>query len=286
MPDYVFLSFSRADRSYVDSLVRRLVAEGIPYWIDQEVDYDDDRASAIEERIAGAAAVIVVVGGRAAASGRVDRAVRQARDLGKPILPLVRRRGGTTLLGGLEPVDVTGGGMPSAGFYDRVRAYTGTAPPAGRPDSWRPRTRLPHRLGPITPTAAELWGVRGLLAAAVFLALAGSFSRNWNLFLIFPAFGIPDLLFAWFRWRRFRVAGRWSADVRATILLTGLTLYLGFAAALKSTASHSPFLLIGVSAAVVLGLAAAVVWIVQVVRDRPRGPDDGPAEPPASFRSF
>jgi hypothetical protein len=270
MPDYVFLSYSRADRSYVDSLVRRLVAEGIPYWIDHEMEYDDERTSTIEERLAGAAAVIVVVTPKAAASPRVDRELRQARELGKPILPVVRRRGGRALLDGSEPAYVTGGGMPPAGFYERLRELTGAPAPAGLPGSWRPQTRLPHRLGPIARTPAEIWGVRGLLAAAFCLALAGLFSRDWNLFLVFPAFGIPDLLFAWFRWRRFHLAGRWSTDVRATILLTGLTLYLAIAATLKLTASSSPFLLIGVPFAIVLGLATAAAWITQVVRDRPR----------------
>ena len=280
MPDYVFLSYSRADRSYVDSLVRRLVAEGIPYWIDHEMEYDDERASTIEARLAGAAAVIVVVTPRAAASPRVDRELRRARELGKPVLAVVRRRGGRALLDGSEPEYVTGGGMPPAGFYERLRELTGAPAPAGVPDSWRPQTRLPRRLGPIARTPAEIWGVRGLLASAVSLALAGFLSRDWNLFLVFPAFGIPDLLFAWFRWRRFRLAGRWSADVRATILLTGLTLYLAVAASVKLTASSSPFLLIGVPVAIVLGLATDAVWITQVVRDRP----GRPAEPPRSFR--
>jgi hypothetical protein len=183
----------------------------------------------------------------------------------------VRGRGGTTALEGLEPEDVSGGGMPSAGFYDRVRACTGSAAPVDRPQSWRPQTRLPHRLGPLARTPAEVWGVRALLAAAIVLALAGSFSRDWNLFLVFPAFGIPDLLFAWFRRRRFRLAGRWSADLRATILLAGLTLYLAVAAARKAVAARNPVLLVGVSIAVVLGLATTAVWLVQVIRDRPRG---------------
>jgi hypothetical protein len=182
---------------------------------------------------------------------------------------LVRRRGGAALLDGLEPVDVTGGGLPSADFYERIRAYTGSPAPTGLPDSWRPQTRLPHRSGPIARTPAEIWGVRGLLAAVVFLALAGSFSRGRNLFLVFPAFGIPDLLFAWFRWRRFRLAGRWSTDVRATILLTGLTLYLTVVAAVRLNRSSPLAVLFGIPAAIVLGWAATAVWTTRAIRDRP-----------------
>jgi amino acid transporter len=132
---------------------------------------------------------------------------------------------------------------------------------------WRPRVRLPHRLGPISPTGAEMAGVAALIAAAFFLALAAVFSFDWNLFLVFPAFGIPDLLFAWFRRRRFRLPARWSTDLRATILLTVLTAYLAVSALRKV---HRPVPLTGVSIAVVLGGAAATIWTFQVIRDRPR----------------
>jgi hypothetical protein len=270
MPDYIFLSYDRADRSYVDFLVRRFVAEGIPYWIDDGMEYDDEGASTPVGQLAGAAAVVVVVTPRAVNSSRVERALRQARELGKPILPLVRRRAVAALLDDLEAEDVTGGGMPSADFFDRVRAHTGAPTPSEATGSWQPRTRLPHRLGPIAKTPAETWSVRALIAAAVILAVAGVLGGDWNLFLAFPAFGIPDLLFAWFRWRRFRLSGRWSTDLRASILLTGLTLYLTIAAAMKLTGSSSPFLRFGVPAAILLGFAAAAVWITEVVRDRPR----------------
>jgi hypothetical protein len=130
---------------------------------------------------------------------------------------------------------------------------------------WRPRVRLPHRLGPIARTGVETAGVIALLGAAVFLALAGIFGGGGNLFLIFPAFGIPDVLFAWFRWRRFRLPARWSTDLRAAILLTGLTVYLAVSAIVKV---HGSLPLIGV--AVVLGAIAATIWAIRVIRDRPR----------------
>jgi hypothetical protein len=128
---------------------------------------------------------------------------------------------------------------------------------------WRPRVRFPHRLGPITRTGTEIAGVAALIAAALSLALAGILSGDWGRFLVFPAFGIPDVLFAWFRWRRFRFPARWSTDLRATILLTGLTAYLAVSAVAKAS-------LIGVWVAVGLGAAASTIWIIQVVRDRRR----------------
>lgn len=106
-----------------------------------------------------------------------------------------------------------------------------------------------------------------LVVAAFLLAYASVVSGGGNGYLLFPAFGIPDLLLAWFRWRRFRLPSRWSTDLRATILLTGLTVYLAVAAARKVHVKSS---LTGVAGAIVLGALAAGVWIAQVFRDRPR----------------
>jgi hypothetical protein len=110
-------------------------------------------------------------------------------------------------------------------------------------------------------------GVCALLGAALFLALAGVFGGDRNTFLVFPAFGIPDLLFAWFRWRRFGLPARWATDLRAAILLTGLTIYLGVSAFLKV---NRPVPLIGVTIAIMLGGTAATIWIIRVIQDRPR----------------
>jgi hypothetical protein len=106
-----------------------------------------------------------------------------------------------------------------------------------------------------------------LLGAALSLAVAAIFSGSWNLFLIFPAFGIPDVLFAWLRWRRFRLPARWSTDLRATILLTALTVYLAVSALVKV---REPIAVAGVAVAIVLGGAAATIWIIRVIGDRPR----------------
>jgi hypothetical protein len=132
---------------------------------------------------------------------------------------------------------------------------------------WRLRVRLPRRLGPITRTLPEILGVLALLGAAVLLALAGLSGGSWNAFLIFPAFGIPDVLLAWCRRRRFRLPARWSTDLRAALLLAALTVYLAVSASVKV---HGFVPAVAVTVAVALGAFAAVVWIVQVIRDRPR----------------
>jgi hypothetical protein len=127
---------------------------------------------------------------------------------------------------------------------------------------WRARARFPQRLGPIARTRAEMAGVGALIGAAFFLAVGGVVGGDWNVFLIFPAFGIPDLLLAWYRWGRWKRGARWSRDLRATILLTGLTVYL----AVRAPIREDPVLLVGV----VGGGAAAAIWTVRVIQDRRR----------------
>ena len=131
----------------------------------------------------------------------------------------------------------------------------------------RPGVRWPHRLGPIDRTGTEVAGVVMLLGAAVFLAVAGVVSGDGDVLLIFPAFGIPDVLFAWFRWGRWKRPARWATDLRATILLTVLTVYLAVSAFLKV---RHPIPFAGVSVAVVLAGATSAIWTVRVVQDRPR----------------
>jgi len=131
-------------------------------------------------------------------------------------------------------------------------------------DGVRARARFPHRLGPITRSRAEIAAVCALLGAAFFLAVGGAFSRDWNLFLIFPAFGLPDVLLAWYRWGRWKRGARWSSDLRATMLLIALTAYL----AVKVPSEGRPVLVAGAAGGVVLGGGAAAVWLVRVIRDR------------------
>jgi hypothetical protein len=132
---------------------------------------------------------------------------------------------------------------------------------------WRPPVRWPHRSGPIPRTGPEVAGVCLLLGAALFLALAGILGGDGNVFLIFPAFGIPNVLFAWFRWGRWKRPARWSTDLRASILLTGLTVYLAVSAWGKVRA---PLPFAGAALAVVLDGATATIWISRVIQDRPR----------------
>ena len=131
---------------------------------------------------------------------------------------------------------------------------------------WRPRARLPHRLGPIARTRAEVAGFGALIAAGVSLAVGAVSGADWGLFLIFPAFGIPDLLLAWYRWTRWKRAARWSRDLRATMLLAGLTVYL----AVRVPVGRGPVPLGGVIGGVVLAATTATIWTVRVIRDRRR----------------
>jgi len=127
---HVFVSYSRTDKPYVDRLVAHLGAAGIPVWVDHEIDHGDRWASVIESQITTCAAFVPVMTPAAAGSEWVEREVQFAQQLAKPILPLLLSGRPFFRLGTTQHEDVTGGGMPTAKFIERLLACLGTQPPS------------------------------------------------------------------------------------------------------------------------------------------------------------
>ena len=128
MSSHVFISYSRADTSYVERLVAHLGAAGVPVWVDHKIDHGDRWASAIEAQIESCFAFVPVMTPEAAASEWVEREVHFAQQLGKPILPLLLSGRPFFRLATTQHDDVTGAGMPSAKFVERLAGYMGTRP--------------------------------------------------------------------------------------------------------------------------------------------------------------
>ena len=89
MNGYVFISYSQHERSYVVQLARHLEAAGVPCWYDHELAAGDRWHRVIEERINGCAALVVVMTPEARDSDWVNNEIIHARELGKPIAPLL-----------------------------------------------------------------------------------------------------------------------------------------------------------------------------------------------------
>jgi TIR domain len=119
---HVFISYSRADRPYVEQLAAYLAADGILVWYDHELKPADRWLSEIREKIDSCAAFVLVMSPHSEQSPWVEREFAHAADLGKRVVAL--------LLGGqafwyqknANYEDVTGGQMPSPRFVDRLRS--------------------------------------------------------------------------------------------------------------------------------------------------------------------
>jgi len=121
MPGHVFISYSRADRPYVEKLSSHLSAAGIAVWFDYEIAAGDRFASIIEEKIDTAVALVVVLTPESGKSDWVNREIGYAIDQHKPIVPLMLKPCKMPiLLIDRNHEDVTGGRMPSPRLVARL----------------------------------------------------------------------------------------------------------------------------------------------------------------------
>jgi WD40 repeat protein len=122
MPGYVFISYSRQDRPYVDRLAAYIRRAGVPVWYDYDMVAGDRFATVIQGEIDDCAAFIAVLTPSAKASEWVEREITHAVNRGKVILPMLLEDSDHILLGNRQHEDVRGQVMPSPQFVDRLRA--------------------------------------------------------------------------------------------------------------------------------------------------------------------
>lgn len=48
---FIFISYSRQDKAYVNKLVQALKKQGLPVWLDDRIDYGDTWPRVIEENL-------------------------------------------------------------------------------------------------------------------------------------------------------------------------------------------------------------------------------------------
>jgi hypothetical protein len=144
-PPRVVLSHTHADKPVVRVLVRRLVAHGVPVWIDErELILGTELAPSIRGHIDGCDVVVVLASSTSAASLWVAREIAFAREHGKPIVPFfVDPLTRDPLFRDFLGVDAT---LPQA-FADRIDAllqnlYAAIGVPVPPPDRDRIGTGL------------------------------------------------------------------------------------------------------------------------------------------------
>lgn len=116
MGNDVFVSYSRADQAYVDTLVAALAERAIPFWLDREIDYGSRWPQVIKEKLDTCAVFVVVMTPDAEGSVWVGREIDQAESTGRPLLPLLLREQRFFRLAEHQYEDVRGApSRPSAG---------------------------------------------------------------------------------------------------------------------------------------------------------------------------
>jgi hypothetical protein len=124
--EYVFVSYSRDDQSYVEKLIKHLKEAGVTAWIDKTgIDYGSEWHRVIEDKLGSSGAVVVVMTPAGWASEWVGMEIQQAKDERKPILPLLVSGKRFMTLNTRQYEDVTGGKMPSVRWLEQLRKLLG-----------------------------------------------------------------------------------------------------------------------------------------------------------------
>jgi WD40 repeat protein len=153
---HVFISYSRADRDYVERLASHLESEKIDVWLDFEIGSGQRWAEVLRQKIEECDVMIVVMSPAAERSDMVEVEIDLARSRHKPIMPL--------LLGGDEPLfllrnkhfdDVRGGLLPPPQFVSRLRALRSAPESTPSVPGAKPAAPAPPRVA-VAPIEPEL----------------------------------------------------------------------------------------------------------------------------------
>jgi TIR domain/NB-ARC domain len=125
---YVFISYSRADRAYVERLASYLAQAAISVWYDADVETGEPFSQKIQQAIDDCAAFVVVLTPAAVVSEWVRREISRAVRKGKPVCPVLRAGCDPPIeMDGVQQEDVSGGQMPTARFVTRLRELCASA---------------------------------------------------------------------------------------------------------------------------------------------------------------
>ena len=122
MADHVFISYCHEDKGYAGRLARSIENEGFSVWIDEQMMVGTKWQDELEEKLEGCVAMVVLASSHSKKSEWVGSEIQHAKDLEKPIIPLLMdSRKPWLLLRPFNCVDVTNGELPPASFYEDLR---------------------------------------------------------------------------------------------------------------------------------------------------------------------
>ena len=120
---FIFISYSRQDQAYVSLLAQALESHRLPFWLDINTDYGDTWPHTIEKQVECCQVLFIVMSPRSKQSHWVQCELAHALELRKPIFPLLLEGPRWFSVAALQTVDVTGGKLPPARFFDTLRPH-------------------------------------------------------------------------------------------------------------------------------------------------------------------
>jgi hypothetical protein len=117
---HVFISHAHADAAYATRLAALLSSANVPVWTDEELLTGERWISVIRSRLDACVALVVVMSPAADESVWVEREIRRAEILGKPILPILLAGEPFFRLADMQYEDVAGGQPPSPRFVAKL----------------------------------------------------------------------------------------------------------------------------------------------------------------------
>lgn len=115
---FIFLSYSHKDSEYANRLADSLEAMGLDVWIDERIDYGSRWPHVIQENLDRCTAFVVVMTPDSYESEWVQAELTRARRLRKLTFPLLLKGDVWLALEATQYVDVRGGKLPPARFYN------------------------------------------------------------------------------------------------------------------------------------------------------------------------
>jgi hypothetical protein len=175
---YVFVSYSRADKEYVDRLIDYLGRFELTLWRDDKLIPGANWQHELERRIEGCSALLIVQSPPAKESEYVQNEVRLAQDLRRPVFPLLRA--GRWWSVSSQGEDVHSGAMPSLHqFIDHLRAVTNAPPMRGPAPAPPPPVGMPPPARPV-PRPPARTAIVVLVVVALLIGLGWGGVQAWD----------------------------------------------------------------------------------------------------------
>jgi hypothetical protein len=188
----IFISYSRADKEYVDRLAAYLRSQGLNVWYDPEIRAGDRFSKVIEHAVAASAVIVVVMTPASNESEWVEREIGNAESRRTPVLPLLLVGTPFFRYSTRQWTDVRGGQMPPPDFVAQLRQLASGGPAWRPPVPSPPSQPVPPQRPPGPIRKQKRGGFRVGILIGVVVVLAGCGGLIWGGIKVLPGLFAGD----------------------------------------------------------------------------------------------